>query len=190
MFKRLLASLFLLALGIAIGVAWFKLGPTYESKTVEQYVGAQPGDVVIPEPAPPFPGIIARTAERSKAAYPGPVRAPEGAPNVLLILTDDVGFAASSTFGGPVPTPNLDELASRGLTYNRFHTTAICSPTRAAMLTGRNHHMVGNGSVNNLATGFPGYNGIIPKTAASVGRIVWRPLWRGVATSRQPLDPA
>jgi len=172
MVKRLLASLLLLALGIAIGVGWFKFGPTYESKTAEQYVGTQPGDVVIPKPAPPFPGVIARTVARSKAVHPEPLRAPEGAPNVLLILTDDVGFAASSTFGGPVPTPNLDKLASRGLVYNRFHTTAICSPTRAAMLTGRNHHMVGNGLVNNLATGFPGYNGIIPKTAATVGRIM------------------
>ncbi|MBW2421163.1 MAG: arylsulfatase [Deltaproteobacteria bacterium] len=88
------------------------------------------------------------------------------------MLTDDVGFAAASTFGGPVPTPHLDALASRGLTYNRFHTTAICSPTRAAMLTGRNHHMVGNGAVNNVATGFPGYDGIIPRTAATVGRIL------------------
>jgi arylsulfatase A-like enzyme len=172
MIKRLLASLFLLALGIAIGVGWFKFGPTYESKTVEQYVGAQPGDVVLPRPAPPFAGVIARTADRSKPSYPKPIQAPEGAPNVLLILTDDVGFAASSTFGGPVPTPNLDKLASRGLVYNRFHTTAICSPTRAAMLTGRNHHMVGNGTVTNLATGFPGYDGIIPKTAATIGRIM------------------
>ena len=172
MVKRLLASLFLLALGIVIGVGWFKLGPTYESKTVEQYVGTRPGDVVIPKPAPPFQGVIGRSVDRSKPAYPRAVRAPEGAPNVLLILTDDVGFAATSTFGGPVATPNLDKLASRGLIYNRFHTTAMCSPTRAAMLTGRNHHMVGSGLVTNLATGFPGYNGIIPRTAATVGRIM------------------
>jgi len=172
MVKRLLASLFLLALGIVIGVGWFKIGPTYEPKTVEQYVGTRPGDVVIPKPAPPFAGVIGRSVDRSKPAYPRAVRAPEGAPNVLLILTDDVGFAATSTFGGPVATPNLDKLASRGLIYNRFHTTAICSPTRAAMLTGRNHHMVGSGLVTNLATGFPGYNGIIPRTAATVGRIM------------------
>jgi arylsulfatase A-like enzyme len=172
MIKRLFKSLFLLALGIVIGVGWFKFGPTYAPKTVEQYVGTQPGDVVLPKSAPPFAGVIARTVDRSKAAYPSTVRAPEGAPNVLLILTDDVGFAAASAFGGPVPTPNLDSLASRGLIYNRFHTTAMCSPTRAAMLTGRNHHIVGSGVVTDLATGFPGYNGIIPRTAATVGRIL------------------
>jgi len=172
MIKRLLASLFLLTLGIVIGVGWFKFGPTYEAKTVEQYVGAQPGDVVLPKPAPAFSGVIARTVDRSKSAYPVPVRAPEEAPNVLLILTDDVGFAAASTFGGPVPAPNFDKLADRGLIYNRFHTTAICSPTRAAMLTGRNHHMVGSGVVTDMATGFPGYNGIIPRTAATIGRIM------------------
>jgi len=172
MIKRLVKTLLLLAIGIVIGVGWFKFGPTYEAKTVEQYVGAQLGDVVLPKPAPPFQGVIARTVARSKAAYPSVVRAPEGAPNVLLILTDDVGFGAASTFGGAVPTPNLDRLASRGLIYNRFHTTAICSPTRAAMLTGRNHHMVGAGLVTDLATGFPGYNGIIPRTAATVGRIL------------------
>jgi arylsulfatase len=172
MLRRILGALLLLALGIVIGVGWFKFGPSFESKVVEQYVGTQPGDVVIPAPAAPFAGVIARTESRSKAAYTRPARAPEGAPNVLLILTDDVGFAAASTFGGAVPTPHLDALARRGLIYNRFHTTAICSPTRAAMLTGRNHHMVGNGAVNNVATGFPGYNGIIPKTAASIGRIL------------------
>ncbi len=91
---------------------------------------------------------------------------------MLLILTDDVGFAASSTFGGPVPTPNLDSLAAGGLKYTRFHTTAMCSPTRAAMLTGRNHHMVGNGIITDMATGYPGYEGTIPRSAATIGRIL------------------
>jgi arylsulfatase len=96
----------------------------------------------------------------------------EGAPNVLLILTDDVGFSAASTFGGPVPTPNLDRLADRGLIYNRFHTAAMCSPTRAALLTGRNSHAVGYGIVGNFTTGYPGYNGYIPKSAATVAEVL------------------
>lgn len=95
-----------------------------------------------------------------------------GAPNVLLVLLDDVGFASSSTFGGPIPTPNYDALAETGLRYNRFHTTAMCSPTRAALLTGRNHHRVGMGSVMNLAFGEPGYNSVIPKSAATIGRVL------------------
>ncbi len=100
------------------------------------------------------------------------MQAPAGAPNVILILTDDVGFGAASTFGGPVPTPNLDRLAARGLRYTRFHTTAMCSPTRAALLTGRNHHAVGSGIVTDTASGYPGYNGAIPRSAATVARIL------------------
>ena len=92
--------------------------------------------------------------------------APEGAPNVLLVLLDDVGFGQTSTFGGPVQTPTLQRLADEGLRYNRFHTTALCSPTRAALLTGRNHHSVHTGIITELATGFPGYDGIVPKDAA------------------------
>ncbi len=96
--------------------------------------------------------------------------APEGAPNILLVLLDDVGFAAASTFGGAVPTPNYDQLANQGLRFNRFHTTALCSPTRASLLTGRNHHRVGMGGLTNLAYGEPGYTSIIPKSAATLGR--------------------
>jgi arylsulfatase len=98
--------------------------------------------------------------------------APAGAPNVLLILTDDVGYAASATFGGPVPTPNLDRLAAAGLKYNQFHTTAICSPTRAALLTGRNHHAVATGTIVDAATGFPGYWSIIPRSAATIAEVL------------------
>jgi len=98
--------------------------------------------------------------------------APEGAPNVLLVLLDDVGFAAASTFGGPVPTPNYEALAAQGLRYNRFHTTAMCSPTRAALLTGRNHHRVEMGGIVNLAFGEEGYTSVIPKSAATLGRLL------------------
>ena len=98
--------------------------------------------------------------------------APKGAPNVLLIMTDDVGFSAASTFGGAIPTPAFDQLARNGLRYNRFNTQGICSPTRAALLTGREGHSVNLGTITNFATGFRGYNGVIPKSAASVAEVL------------------
>lgn len=127
---------------------------------------------VLPFPAPPFKGVIGRTAKDSKPDFPKQVTAPQGAPNILLIMTDDTGFGASSTFGGPIPTPTFDKLAKNGLRYNQFHTTALCSPTRAALLTGRNHHSVGTGNISEFATGFPGYDSIIPKSAATVANIL------------------
>lgn len=133
---------------------------------------AMAGGPVLPAPQAPFAGKIGETYADSVQAFPEPIKAPAGAPNVFLILTDDVGFGAASTFGGPIPTPNLDRLAERGLVYNRFHTTAMCSPTRAALLTGRNHHAVSNGIVANLTTGFPGYNNVMPKSAATVAEIL------------------
>src|ERR1700730_5581455 len=102
---------------------------------------------VLPRPEQPFKGHIGRTVEESTTDFPQEVKAPKGAPNVLLILTDDVGFGASSTFGGPVPTPTMDRLANEGLRYTQFHTTALCSPTRAALLTGRNHHSAATGII-------------------------------------------
>ena len=94
------------------------------------------------------------------------VRPPQGAPNIVIVLIDDAGFAASSTFGGPCQTPTLDKLASRGLRYNRFHTTALCSPTRQALLTGRNHHSVGMGNITEIASGAPGYSSVLPNSMA------------------------
>ena len=104
--------------------------------------------------------------------FPAAPTAPKGAPNVLLIMTDDVGFAASSTFGGPIPTPTFDRLAAVGLRYNQFHTTALCSPTRAALLTGRNPHAVGAGIITELATGQDGYTSVIPRSAATIGQVL------------------
>ena len=95
-----------------------------------------------------------------------PVRPPEGAPNVLIVLIDDVGFATSSAFGGPCETPIAERLAANGLKYNRFHTTTLCSPTRQALLTGRNRHSVGMGGMTEIATSAPGYNGVRPNTTA------------------------
>jgi len=129
-------------------------------------------DVVLPRPEPPFAGRMGRTVDQSVAAFPTPVRAPADAPNVLLIMTDDVGFGASSTFGGPIATPGLTRLAESGLRYNRFETVGICSPTRAALLTGRNHHSVGMGLFPELATGYPGYDAEIPKSAATIAEVL------------------
>lgn len=113
-----------------------------------------------------------QTNHDTKQIFWQEVKAPEKAPNVLLILTDDVGFGASSTFGGPIPSPTYDELATQGLRYNEFHTTAMCSPTRASLLTGRNHHAVGFGAIPEVATGHPGYHTVMPKTAATIGKVL------------------
>ena len=119
----------------------------------------------------------------SKPWWPPRVVPPKGAPNILLILTDDVGFAAPSTFGGVIPTPSLDRIAANGLRYTNFHTTSLCSPTRAALITGRNHHSVGFGVISEMATGYPGYNSVIGKDSATIGRILlengYRTSWFG-----------
>src|SRR5215468_12285368 len=127
---------------------------------------------VLPRSATPFAGQIGQTWQQSRPDYPKPLMAPEGAPNILLILTDDTGFGHASTFGGGAATPVLERLARDGLRYNRFHTTALCSPTRAALLTGRNHHSVGTGVIVDQATGYPGYNSVIPRDAVAIGEIL------------------
>lgn len=126
----------------------------------------------LPRPDPAFKGKIGNTYRDSTPSYPQPVKAPDGAPNVLLILLDDVGFGMTSTFGGPVPTPHLQKLADNGLSYTRFHTTALCSPTRAALLAGRNHHSVGTGVIIEMGTGYPGYTGIIPQSTALISEML------------------
>src|SRR6476469_10441186 len=110
------------------------------------------GHVVLPAPDPRFDGVIGTTYEDSKMGTFPVVKAPDGAPNVLLIVIDACGFGQWSTFGGQIPTPNLDRLAKRGLRYTRFHTTALCSPTRAALLTGRNHPTPATGNIPDRAT--------------------------------------
>ena len=124
----------------------------------------------LPKPDPSFRGKIGQNYKDSTPDYPQTVKAPPGAPNVLLILLDDVGFGMCSTFGGPVPTPHLDRLAKNGLTYNQFHTTALCSPTRAALLTGRNHHSAATGVIIEMGTGYPGYTGRIPQSTSVVAQ--------------------
>ncbi len=131
-----------------------------------------PARTALPAVPAAFEGELTPTEDGSTPYVPVRLQAPEGAPNVILVLTDDVGFAAASTFGGPVPTPNLDTLAERGLRYNQFHTTGICSPTRAALLTGRNHHAVGVGMLADLGSPYPGYTSRIPHSAATIARIL------------------
>jgi len=135
----------------------------------------------LPNPPPKFSGEINLNAAQSKPGWPARVVPPEDAPNILLIMTDDVGFSAPSTFGGVIPTPALDRIAANGLRYTNFHSTSLCSPTRAALITGRNHHSVGFGVVSEA--GFPGYDSFIAKDSATIGRILldngYRTSWLG-----------
>src|SRR5262245_42196007 len=138
---------------------------------------------VLPTPPQPFKGQIGLSVKDSTSDFPQPLQAPKGAPNILLVLLDDVGFGAASTFGGPVSTPTLEGLAQNGLRYNQFHTTALCSPTRAALLTGRNHHTTHTGVIMEAATGYPGYDSVMQKDTASVAEILrqkgWNTVWFG-----------
>lgn len=174
---RLVLQLAVLAL---LGSAWSasaqqvtgELGSPSATTTID---GKQ-----LPAPDPAFGGVIKDGALQSTPWWAPRVVPPKGAPNILLIITDDAGFGVPSTFGGVIPTPTMDSLAKDGLRYNNMHSTALCSPTRAALITGRNHHSVGFGVISEQATGFPGYNSIITKDKATIGRIL---LDNGYATS-------
>jgi arylsulfatase len=126
----------------------------------------------LPPPPPKFGGVVKENYKDSKPWWPPRVIPPKGAPNVLLIMTDDQGYGVSSTFGGVIPTPTLDRVAKAGLRYTQFNSTALCSPTRAALITGRNHHSVGFGVIAELSTGYPGYDAIIGPENATVGTIL------------------
>jgi arylsulfatase len=134
----------------------------------------------LPAPSPKFGGTIKHDALNSEIWWPPTIVPPKEAPNILLIITDDAGFAVPSTTGGVIPTPTMDRVAQNGLLYNNIHSTALCSPTRAALITGRNHHSVGFGVISEQSTGFPGYDSIIPEEKATIGRIL---LDNGYATS-------
>src|ERR1043165_7730944 len=126
----------------------------------------------LPPPDPKFGGVIKDTATDSKPWWPPTVVPPKGAPNVLLIMTDDAGYGVSATFGGVIPTPALDRVAQMGLRYTQFHSTALCSPTRAALITGRNHHSVGFGVITEQSTGYPGYDSVIGPENATIGAML------------------
>ncbi len=134
----------------------------------------------LPAPAPPFGGKIGLDAKDSKPFWPANIVPPEGAPNVLLIMTDDQGYGIYDTFGGVIPTPTMDRIAKMGLRYTQMHSTALCSPSRAALITGRNHHSVGFGVISEQATGYPGYDSIIGPDNATIGNILRE---NGYATS-------
>lgn len=128
---------------------------------------------ILPQPDFHFRGEVGRTYQDSDPAqFPQPVQPPKGAPNVVLILLDDVGFGQFSTFGGGVPSPTMDRLAAEGLRYNHFHTTALCSPTRAALITGRNHHSASFAGITELATGYDGYCCVLPRSCGTVGEVL------------------
>jgi arylsulfatase A-like enzyme len=126
----------------------------------------------LPPLPPEFGGVIKESAKDSSPWWAPQVVPPQGAPNVLLIMTDDMGYGVSSAFGGVIPTPTIERVAKAGLRYTHFHSTALCSPTRAALITGRNHHSVGSGVIGELATGFPGYDSVITPEKASIGAIL------------------
>ena len=134
----------------------------------------------LPAPEPKFGGVIKNDALNSKPWWAPRIVPPKEAPNILLIITDDAGFGVPSTFGGVIPTPTMDRVAKNGLRYNNIHSTALCSPTRAALITGRNHHSAGFGVISEQSTGFPGYDSIIAEDKATIGRIL---LDNGYATS-------
>src|SRR5688572_33077839 len=128
---------------------------------------------ILPIPDTQHVGVTTYDAKDPDTRFPPieQLRPPKGAPNVLVVLLDDVGFAASSAFGGPIHTPTAERLAKNGLKFNRFHTTALCSPTRQALLTGRNHHSVNMGGICEIATAAPGYSSVLPKNKAPLAKI-------------------
>jgi arylsulfatase A-like enzyme len=128
---------------------------------------------VLPRPDFHFSGHVGRTyLDSDPPQFPQPVQAPKGAPNIVLILIDDAGFGQFSTFGGGVPSPTMDKLAAEGLRYNTFHTTALCSPTRAALITGRNHHSAAYGVIGEAATGYDGYISVLPRSTGTIGEVL------------------
>jgi len=154
-------------------------------------VAAAPDRTTLPIPDPPFTGESALTLDGSTAdwAITQTVRPPEGAPNIMVVVIDDVGFGNPSTFGGPIQTPTFEKLAKKGLRYNRFHVAALCSPTRSALLTGRNHHTVAQGSVAEFSGPFPGYTAIRPRTCAPFPEVLQKNGYATAAFGKWHLTP-
>jgi arylsulfatase len=173
-------------LGAMLAAAAMAVAPSARAQVQTTGTPGSPGATTtidgkqLPPPDPKFGGVIKDDALQSKAWWAPRIVPPKQAPNILLIMTDDSGFGVPSTFGGVIPTPTMDRLAKSGLRYNNIHSTALCSPTRAALITGRNHHSAGFGVISEQSTGFPGYNSIIPKDKATIGRILKE---NGYATS-------
>jgi arylsulfatase A-like enzyme len=195
-----LFTAFLIAAAMTLASAGASVAQQYYGTPGSPSASEFPNSKILPVPAPKFGGVIKRNAAESKPWWAPRIVPPKGAPNILLIMTDDVGFGAPSTFGGVIPTPALDRIAKIGLRYTNFHSTSLCSPTRAALITGRNHHSVGFGVIAEQSTGFPGYNSIIPRDATTIGEILkdngYRTAWFGkdhntpdwVASQAGPFD--
>ena len=162
------------ALGLTVGVTTSSAGnsPQITGELGQPSTKTTINGQQLPAPDPKFGGVIKDGALQSKAWWAPRIVPPKDAPNVLLIMTDDVGYGAASTFGGVIPTPAMDRVAQTGLRYTMMHSTALCSPSRAALITGRNHHSAGFGVVSEQATGFPGYNSVITEDKATIGRIL------------------
>lgn len=142
------------------------------------------------KPGNAFTGVIGRTFDQSQPAWPEPLRAKEGAPNVLFIILDDTGFGQLGCYGSPIETPNLDSLASNGLLYNNMHTTALCSPTRTCILTGRNHHSNHMAAITETSTGYPGYDGYIPFENGFLPEMLLQQGYNTYAVGKWHLTPA
>jgi arylsulfatase A-like enzyme len=173
--RKVAAFLFVVSLAVAPVAAQQATGESGSPSATTTIDGKQ-----LPPPPPQFGGVIKQSAVDSKPWWPPRIVPPKGAPNVLLIMTDDQGYGVPGTFGGVIPTPALDRIAKAGLRYTQFHSTALCSPTRAALITGRNHHSVGFGVVSEISTGFPGYDSVIGPESATIGEILKE---NGYATS-------
>ena len=176
-FSRAVSVVAASAAGLAAGLlaAGLLAAPAAAQPTAQARVDSVPPASVDVLPFQDFryTGSVGRTVQESDPPqFPRPVKPPQGAPNIVLILIDDAGYGQFGTFGGGVPTPALDSVAARGLRYTRFHTTALCSPTRAALLTGRNHHVSGTGVITEAATGYDGYTGIIGKNVGTVAEVL------------------
>src|SRR4051794_17050777 len=176
--RTIIAVTAVLAVGSVGGwlVASGRLAPDLRAEEKDGSAAAAPAagtPTVLPRPDFRFPGNVGRTyLDSDKPQFPQPVQAPKGAPNVVLILIDDAGFGQFNTFGGGVPSPTMDKLAAEGLRYNRFHTTALCSPTRAALITGRNHQSCAFGTIAETATGYDGYTCVLPRSCGTVGEVL------------------
>lgn len=164
--------------------------------TITSAVAAIVPTVTFSQESLPFPptlsaSIAGRTIQASVYKQrEEPRRLPDDAPNILIVLIDDVGPGLPSTYGGEVHTPSLDQIAEKGIAYNRFHSTAMCSPTRAALLTGRNHHRVGNGQITELSSDWDGYSGTIPKSSATVAEVLKDYVYKTAAFGKWHNTPA
>jgi arylsulfatase A-like enzyme len=163
--------------GAVLAMAWLLTASAVRAQQIYGVAGSPDATMTIngnqlPPPPMKFGGVIKESYKDSTPWWPPRVVPPKGAPNVLLIITDDQGYGVPGTFGGVIPTPALDRIAKAGLRYTEFNSTALCSPTRAALITGRNYHSVGFGVIKEVSTGYPGYNSIIGPENATIGRIL------------------